>query len=99
MLTNKLSYNVKSLNICAQQYEENAVLKPSLFEYSTASSLGNAIASTPAFNANMSVSARSLPFGRMQPSTKGVFGNNLRAVAMTFAMSRGFGGASFAMAV
>ena len=55
--------------------------------------------STPAFSARMSVSARFLPFGRTQPSTRGVSGKIRRAVAQTLAMSAGCGGFTFARAV
>ena len=64
-----------------------------------ASSVGNAMALAPAFSAKMSVSARCLPFGRMQPKTKGVLGNITRAVAVTLAMSVGCGGLTSAMGV
>lgn len=57
------------------------------------------MASTPAFNASTSVSARCFPFGRMHPRTKGVWGNMVRAVAVTLAISLGVGGCVFAMAV
>ncbi len=72
---------------------------PCASAYLTASSLGNAIASTPTFSARISVSVRCLPFGRMQPKTKGVSGNIKRAVAVTLAMSAGVGGFTSAMAV
>ena len=72
---------------------------PWFFAYSMASSLGNAMALTPAFSAKMSVSARCLPFGRMHPRAIGVSGNISRAVAVTLAMSVGCGGLTRAMAV
>ena len=64
-----------------------------------ASSLGNAMALTPAFKDSTSVSARCLPFGRMHPRARGVSGNISRAVAVTLAMSMGCGGLTSAMAV
>jgi len=64
-----------------------------------ASSLGNAMAFTPAFMDRMSVSLRCFPFGRMHPKTRGVSGNIVRAVAVTLAMSVGVGGFVLDMAV
>ena len=70
-----------------------------LSAYFTASSLGNATASTPAFNAKASVSLRIVPLGLMHPKINGVSGNISRATEATLAMSSGFGGGVFAMAV
>ena len=67
--------------------------------YLIASSLGNAMALTPAFKHNTSVSVRCLLLGRMHPSAMGVSGNISRAVAVTRAMSAGCGGLTVAMAV
>lgn len=64
-----------------------------------ASSVGNAMPFTPAFRAKTSVSARCLPLGRIQPKTKGVSGNMVRAVAVTLAISIGMGGLVFAIGV
>lgn len=57
------------------------------------------MASTPAFSTSTSVWARCLPFGRIQPRTTGVWGNIVRAVAVTLAISIGVGGVVFAMVV
>jgi len=87
------------VKIWAQQYEEKDSVYPWFSAYLMASSLGNAMALTPAFKAKMSVSVRCLPLGRMQPKAKGISGNINRAVAVTLAISVGWGGLTSAMAV
>ena len=64
-----------------------------------ASSLGNAMASTPALRARRSVSRRILPLGRMHPNAIGVFGNINRADATTRAMLVGEGKSAFSISV
>jgi len=60
---------------------------------------GKAMALTPALTAHVSVSALCFPFGRMQPSTRGVFGIMNLAATSTRAMISGEGGATSCIGV
>ena len=62
-------------------------------------SSGNAIASIPAFTANVSVIVLCFPFGLMHPKAIGILGIMSLAVTNTFAMSAGSGGFSFSIGV
>jgi hypothetical protein len=88
-----------SKHICAQQSEEKTATHPWLSANLTASSVGNAMAFTPAFMAKTSVLARCLPFGRMHPKTIGVVGSINLAAAITLAMSKGSGGLTLLISV
>ena len=61
-----------SSNICEQHRDENVISKPMDSANWMASSVGKAMALTPAFTANVSVLIRCLPFGLMHPKTIGV---------------------------
>jgi len=88
-----------SSNICEQQSDENVVSSFIDSASCIACSEGKAMALTPALIAHVSVSALCFPFGRMQPSTKGVFGIMNRAATSTRAMSSGDGGATSCIGV
>ena len=57
------------------------------------------MAFTPASTAYVSVFARCWPLGRIHPRTRGILGINDLEAMKTLAMSSGFGGATFSMAV
>ena len=87
------------MKICEQQSEEKVISSLRFLANVIASSVGNAMAFTPAFKARISVSLRCFPFGRIHPRAMGVLGNINLAVAMTFPISIGFGGATSSISV
>ena len=64
-----------------------------------ASAAGKAIALTPDFTARISVFARWVPFGRMQPNAIGVWGIMFLDATRILAMVDGDGGTTVSIAV